>query len=83
VFLLFILSAVRVAVKILEFHLLAYCGFAQFKAIEFMQHYHKRSNMKSTFSMLRAKFGGFIRSKLPAAKSMKCYARYFATIFVA
>jgi transposase len=35
---------------------------------EFMQHYHKRSNVESTFSMIKAKFGGFVRSKLPTAQ---------------
>ena len=29
----------------------------------FMQHYHKRSNVESTFSMIKAKFGGSLRSK--------------------
>jgi transposase len=35
----------------------------------FMQHYHKRSNVESTFSMIKAKFGGFVRSKLPIAQT--------------
>lgn len=35
---------------------------------EFMSHYHKRSNVETTFSMVKAKFGGSIRSKLPAAQ---------------
>jgi transposase len=35
---------------------------------EFMQHYHKRSNVETTFSMIKAKFGGFVRSKLPTAQ---------------
>lgn len=30
---------------------------------EFMKHYHKRSNVESTFSMLKAKFGENLRSK--------------------
>jgi transposase len=33
-----------------------------------MGHYHKRSNVESTFSMVKAKFGGSVRSKLPAAQ---------------
>lgn len=36
---------------------------------EFMQHYHKRSNVETTFSMVKAKFGGAIRSKLPIAQA--------------
>ena len=35
---------------------------------EFMDHYHKRSNVESTFSMIKAKLGKFIRAKLPAAQ---------------
>ena len=30
---------------------------------EFMDHYHKRSNVETAFSMIKAKFGGFLRSK--------------------
>ena len=30
---------------------------------EFMEHYHKRSNVETAFSMIKAKFGGFLRSK--------------------
>ena len=35
----------------------------------FMQHYHKRSNVETTFSMIKAKFGGFVQSKLPVAQT--------------
>jgi transposase len=34
-----------------------------FKRDEFLAAYHKRSNVESTFSMIKAKFGGHIRSK--------------------
>jgi hypothetical protein len=30
--------------------------------------YHKRSNVETTFSMIKAKFGTFIRSKSPVAQ---------------
>jgi transposase len=30
---------------------------------EFMAQYHKRSNVEATFSMIKAKFGGYVRSK--------------------
>lgn len=30
---------------------------------EFMKHYHQRSNVESVFSMMKRKFGGYIRSK--------------------
>lgn len=43
--------------------------YYQFKREEFMQHYHKRSNVESTFSMIKAKFGGYVRSKLPVAQT--------------
>ena len=43
--------------------------YYQYKREEFMQHYHKRSNVESTFSMIKAKFGGFVRSKLPVAQT--------------
>jgi transposase len=42
--------------------------YYQFNRAEFMQHYHKRSNVESTFSMIKAKFGGFIRSELPTVQ---------------
>ena len=35
---------------------------------EFMNHYHKRSNVETAFSMIKAKFGGFLRSKGTAAQ---------------
>jgi transposase len=34
----------------------------------FMQHYHKRSNVESTFSMIKAKFGERVRSKTHTAQ---------------
>jgi transposase len=39
----------------------------QFNRDEFLQHYHKRSNVESTFSMIKAKFGGAVRSKTDIA----------------
>jgi transposase len=35
---------------------------------EFLQHYHKRSNVETTFSMIKAKFGSRVRSKSPVAQ---------------
>jgi len=35
---------------------------------EFLAHYHRRSNVESTFSAVKRKFGGNVRSKLPAAQ---------------
>lgn len=35
----------------------------------FMRHYHKRSNVESTFSMIKAKFGERLRSKTATAQA--------------
>lgn len=35
---------------------------------EFNRQYHKRSNVETTFSMIKAKFGGYVRSKTPTAQ---------------
>jgi hypothetical protein len=42
-------------------------GYFQFKQEEYLAHYHKRSNVESTFSMIKRKFGDFVRSKTDAA----------------
>jgi transposase len=34
----------------------------------FLAHYHKRSNVETTFSMIKAKFGGSVRAKSPTAQ---------------
>jgi transposase len=34
----------------------------------FLTHYHKRSNIETTFSMIKAKFGGSVRAKTPTAQ---------------
>jgi transposase len=41
--------------------------YFQFRQEEFMQHYHKRSNVESTFSMIKRKFGDAVRSKTETA----------------
>lgn len=41
--------------------------FYQFNRAEFLQHYHKRSNVESTFSMIKAKFRDHVRSKTNVA----------------
>ena len=35
---------------------------------EFLQHYHKRSNVETTFHMIKSKFGDSIRSKTETAQ---------------
>lgn len=41
--------------------------YFQFNQEEYMNHYHKRSNVESTFSMVKRKFGDAVRSKVDAA----------------
>ena len=41
--------------------------YFSFKRDEYMAHYHKRSNVESTFSMVKRKFGGEVRSKTDVA----------------
>jgi transposase len=43
-------------------------NFYQYNQDWFMEHYHKRSNVESTFSMIKAKFGGSLRSKTRTAQ---------------
>lgn len=42
--------------------------FYSFKREEFLRHYHKRSNVESTFNMIKAKFGERLRSKTETAQ---------------
>ena len=39
----------------------------RYKQAEFMEHYHLRSNVESTFSMVKRKFGDSVRSKTDTA----------------
>ena len=41
--------------------------YYQLNREEFYKHYHKRSNVESTFSMIKAKFGDHIRSRTDTA----------------
>lgn len=43
-------------------------SYYQFNRAEFLARYHKRSNVESVFSMIKAKFGGSVRSKSPVAQ---------------
>ncbi|MBI2170661.1 MAG: transposase [Chloroflexi bacterium] len=43
-------------------------AYYQYNRPAFMEHYHKRSNVESTYSMIKAKFGGIVRSKTPVAQ---------------
>jgi transposase len=42
--------------------------FYSFNSERFMQNYHKRSNVESTFSMIKAKFGDSLRSRTKTAQ---------------
>jgi hypothetical protein len=41
--------------------------YFKFKREEFLSHFHKRSNVESTFSMIKAKFRDHVRSKTDTA----------------
>lgn len=42
--------------------------FYNFNREAFLEHYHKRSNVESVFSMMKTKFGGSVRAKTPTAQ---------------
>ena len=42
--------------------------FYNFNREAFLEHYHKRSNVETVFSMIKAKFGGSVRAKTPVAQ---------------
>jgi len=42
--------------------------FYNFNRDAFLEHYHKRSNVETTFSMIKAKFGSSVRAKTPVAQ---------------
>jgi transposase len=42
--------------------------YYQFNRGAFLSHYHKRSNAETTFSMIKTKFGGAVRAKMPTAQ---------------
>ena len=49
--------------------------FYQFNRTEFLQHYHKRSNVETAFSMIKAKFGGSVRSRKPTAQINEIFCK--------
>jgi transposase len=49
--------------------------YFNFKREEFLKRYHLRSNVESTFSMLKAKFGDSIRSKTDIAMKNELLAK--------
>lgn len=43
-------------------------AFYNYNRTEFLAHYHKRSNVETTFSMMKAKFGASVKAKTPTAQ---------------
>lgn len=52
--------------------------FYNFQREEFLQHYHKRSNVETTFHMIKAKFGLRLRSKTPVAQMNEALCKVLA-----
>jgi transposase len=52
--------------------------YFQFRKEEFLAHYHKRSNVESTFSMIKRKFGDSVRSKTETAMVNECLCKLLA-----
>jgi transposase len=45
---------------------------------KFLEHYHQRSNVETTFSMVKAKFGGSLRSKTRTAQINEALCKILA-----
>jgi transposase len=52
--------------------------FFSFKQDEFLAHYHKRSNVESTFGMIKRKFGDAVRSKTDVAMKNEALCKLLA-----
>lgn len=52
--------------------------YFQFQRDEFLAHYHKRSNVESTFSAVKRKFGDSVRSKTDAAMKNEVLCKLLA-----
>jgi transposase len=52
--------------------------YFQFRREEFLQHYHKRSNVESVFSAAKRKFGDAVRSKSNTAMVNEVYCKLLA-----
>lgn len=50
-------------------------AFFSLKLPEFLEHYHRRSNVESTFWMVKSKFGPSVRSRLPVAQENEVLAK--------
>jgi transposase len=52
--------------------------YYNFKRAEFLAHYHKRSNVETTFSMIKSKFGERLRSKTATAQINEALTKVLA-----
>jgi transposase len=52
--------------------------YFSFRREEFLTHYHKRSNVESTFAMVKAKFRDHVRSKTDTAMKNEVLAKFVA-----
>src|ERR1700730_13788443 len=50
--------------------------YFSFRREDFLRHYHKRSNVESTFSMVKAKFKDSVRSKGDVAMKNEVLAKF-------
>jgi transposase len=50
-------------------------GYFMYRREEFLVHYHKRSNVETTFSMIKRKFGDSLRSKTDTAQVNETLAK--------
>lgn len=53
-------------------------NFYQLRREEFMNHYHRRSNVESTFAMVKAKFRDHLRSRSDVAMKNEVLAKFLA-----
>jgi len=53
-------------------------AFFQNNRDEFLKQYHRRSNVETTFSMIKAKFGAYVRSKTPTAQTNEVLCKVLA-----
>ena len=53
-------------------------GYFLYRREEFLAHYHKRSNVETTFSMIKRKFGDFVRSKTDVAMANEAMCKVLA-----
>jgi transposase len=51
-----------------------WCHFS-LKSEDFLKHYHRRSNAETAMWMIKSKFGGAVRSKLPTAQTNEVLAK--------